>query len=69
MSFIFGGGKKAEPPPVPVPEPPPTIEDAAMKERETSDVASRRRGLAANILSGKQGTEAPTVGTKVLLGG
>jgi len=69
MAFLFGGGDKTPTPAVPVPDPPPTIEDAATKVRDDSDAAMRRKGMAANMLTGKQGAGTPTAGTKVLLGG
>lgn len=70
MGKLFGGGqKKAATPAPPVPEPPPTVEDAEVKARDEADIARKRRGSAANILTGKAGAATPTGGVKELLGG
>lgn len=62
MSGLFGGGSTPKPPP-----PPPTVDDAR-GEMEAKDAARRRRGMAATVLSGKQGVGSSPTGTKTLLG-
>lgn len=64
MSGLFGSS-----PPAPVLPPPPPVVDQAVVDRETQDLARRRRGRAATVLAGDQG--APPVGSvavKQLLG-
>lgn len=65
---LFGGPDIPPPPAVEPAPPPPTIDDAT-KMRESEDAARRRKGRAATILTGKQGTGAPTTAAKALTGG
>lgn len=70
MSGLFGGKPQAQPIPAPVaPPPPPTVEDATVKSQDQQDILRQRRGIAANILTSKEGAAAPNVATKQLLGG
>lgn len=67
---LTGGDKAAESPPIVIPPPPPsapTIDDAR-RQRETSDMALRRKGRAATILSGSGGVTGETVQAKTLIG-
>ncbi len=66
VKSIFGGGGDA--PAIPEPTPPPSV-DEAVAAREREDVARKRKGRAAYVLTGKEGTGPPTSATKALLGG
>lgn len=72
-TLFKGGGKKpkSQPPPPVFTPPPPVIEDTQAKAEDTADQLRRRQGRASTILSQQgtdQGTGAPAVGTKTLLG-
>ena len=63
MSGLFG----SKPKPQPVPEAPKVNQEQV--DRETTDVLSRRRGSAANILTGGSGgSTSGSVAAKSLLG-
>lgn len=69
MGGLFGGSAPKPPKPPEPPPPPPTV-DEARQSAENEQRLRRRKGRAANILTGKDGvSEEPTVGTHALLGG
>lgn len=77
MGEIIGGlfgGNDAPPAPAPVvvQQPAPVIEDTTVAGEQAAEQLRRKRGMAANILAGKdQGTATTggaSVGTKALLG-
>lgn len=70
VKSIFGGGGDAPAIPEQTPEqtPPPSV-DEAVAAREREDAARKRKGRAAYVLTGKEGTSSPTSATKALLGG
>jgi hypothetical protein len=61
MSSFFGTPKQQSTPPVPT-------RNQAMENAYAADELRRRRGMAANILTGRSGAEAATPATKMLLG-
>lgn len=69
---LFGGGKQPTivmpSPPAALPAQAPTIEDAAANRREAEDRARRRRGRAATVVTGSQGSGTPNTASKALLG-
>jgi hypothetical protein len=65
MSQLFSGPKI---PKVQAPPPAPTVDEAQVT-RQAQDIARRRRGSAANVLTGDQAVPAGSVATKTLLGG
>lgn len=68
MTALFSKPKQYTPaPPPPLPAP-PTIDDAAQREDLSRKFRSRIGGKATTFAGGKLGTNAPTVGTKALLG-
>jgi hypothetical protein len=66
MGSLFGGSSPDPLPPPPPPAPTPTI-DEAKRRRESQDAATRRRGRAATVFTGSEGTGAP-VQSKTLFG-
>lgn len=69
MSSLFKSPQQpAAPAPVIVQAPPPTVDNAAAS-REQADMARKRRGRAATLLTGSSGAGAPTdVAVKTLTG-
>lgn len=66
MASLFGGAPKM-PPPQQIPKP-PTLDQAA-QNADQNDMLRRRRGRAADILTGTKGDlVAPNIGTATLLG-
>jgi hypothetical protein len=67
-------GSSSSPPPPPPPQapiPPPTIVDPSVQQNEQRDLAKRKRGRAATILSGAGGmgdVSIPLTATQVLGG-
>lgn len=65
-----------DPPPPVVPDPPPTIdaaagnvtEDMESKAREDADAQRRKKGRAAQVLTGDYGAGLPQTAAKQLLG-
>lgn len=65
----MGGGKKSSSS-APAPVPQPTVDTADEKAKQMAEVALRRRGRQANILTGKLGANTTEgVAQKQLLGG
>lgn len=48
--------------------PPPPMADQATVDREALDLARRRRGRAATVLTGSEGSSSGSVATQALLG-
>lgn len=70
MSALFSTPKipKITPPAPPAPPVAPTLDEARDKAMKTDDL-NKRRGRAADILTGPKGDlAAPTTSTKTLLG-
>ena len=70
MSGLFGSSKAPAPPPPPSPPPPPPTVDAARQSRMASDLAARRKGRGATVLTSGLLTEGeqPKTATRKLLG-
>lgn len=68
---IVGSPDAPPPPPAPAPPPPPPTQaqaDADVAAQNQTDELRKRRGAAANILTGQKGVTNPNVATKTLLG-
>jgi hypothetical protein len=66
-----GAGALLAPKPAAMPKmasPAPTLLNAASAANDSTDEFRRRRGAAANVLTGPNGAEAPSPGAKALLG-
>jgi hypothetical protein len=69
---MFKSSSPPSPQPPPPPEPPPARADPAIVQNEERDKIRRKRGRAAQILTGQAGlgdTSQPLTATKSLLGG
>lgn len=67
MSGLFGKPDTPALPPPPTPVPVPTLDDAKRRQQE-ADAANRRRGRAASVLTGPEGTGSGPVQKKTLIG-
>lgn len=64
------GGSKGGSSRPPAPAPVPTVDTAAENARQLAEVALRRKGRKANVLTGKTGVDTTEgVAQKALLGG
>lgn len=64
------GGSKGSSAPAPAPAPQPTIDTSAENAKQMAEIALRRKGRRANVLTGSQGVDTSTgVEQKKLLGG
>lgn len=73
VADLFGGGGNDAPPPpqIKAPDPlpaPPSIDDAA-KLRDDADKIKKRKGRAATLMTGKEGSGTPDSSAATLLGG
>lgn len=65
---LLGGGQAVQAPAPPAPPPPvPTI-DQARQRRDAADMAAKKKGQAASVLTGPEGVGATPLQTKTLIG-
>jgi len=67
MGGLFGGGQKAPPPPT-VTEIKVPVVDQTQVDRQTMDIMRRRKGAAATVGTGSEGSTSGSVAAKTLLG-
>lgn len=68
MSGLFGGGQQKAPPPPTIQEVKVPVVDQTQVDRQTMDIMRRRKGTAATVGTGSEGSTAGSVAAKTLLG-